>query len=65
MLDQSTLNNVPVLIVGNKVDVVAHMREPELIEREVKRAESGLPREKQVGSRHDISFDWRKLSAGY
>ena len=42
MLDQPSLHKVPVLIVGNKVDIVGHMKEPEIIEREITRTEFGL-----------------------
>ena len=42
MLDQPSLHNVPVLIIGNKMDIMSHMREPEIIESEFMRIEFGL-----------------------
>ena len=42
MLDNQSLTNVPILIVGNKVDIVSHMREAEIIERCLIRVEFGL-----------------------
>ena len=63
MVDQTTLHNVPVLVVGNKVDVIAHMKEPELIERGIIRLEFRLFGAQQMGSCYDVGVDRRKSGA--
>ena len=61
MLDQVSLQGVPVLIVGNKVDLVAHLREPEIIERRIKRTQFGLSGKEQMGRCYDFSIDGREF----
>ncbi len=39
MLDNESLKNIPLLVVGNKIDLIDHMREPEIIESGLSRTE--------------------------
>ena len=38
MLDSPGIKGIPLLVIGNKIDLVDHMRQPEIIESELTRA---------------------------
>ncbi len=42
MLDNKNLYRIPLLIIGNKIDLPEHMHEGEIIEGVINRIESGL-----------------------